>query len=311
MTTHGRRRFLTQTGGIASALLAPGWSIALETGAPSRTAQSTALHRAAHQLLDRPIVFDDPVALRMLGAARVKWLSRNLDRYGSAASNATRAFLVTRSRYAEDELDRLYQQGVRQYMVLGAGLDTFAHRNPYDNKLHVFEVDHPSTQAWKRKRLAEQGMVPPRSLTFVDVDFERQSLAARLQTAGWRRNAPTFVSWLGVTMYLTRETTMRTFAFIAGNCAPGSEIVFDFMLPDHLLGDRERQRRATRASRVAKIGEPWIGHFDPQTLVNDLSRLGFTSVTHFGAAEANARYFAGRSDGLRCRGSARIMTARM
>lgn len=295
--------------GAGSAL--PLQALAMQTGEPSRTAIGTAQHRAVHQLIDRPVIFDDPFALRILGAERVKQVALNLARYETASARAMRAFLVTRARYAEDELARVYNQGTQQYIVLGAGLDTFAYRNPYGQRLRVFEVDHPATQQWKRTRLQEQGIALPRSLTFTSVDFEKQSLALRLRQSGFRQNAPTFISWLGVTMYLSRDAVMQTLQFVAKSCARGSEIVFDFSIPDGLLGEAERIARARRAEQVAKIGEPWISYFDPATLVKELTAMGFSQAHHFGAAEANERYFSNRSDRFGFRGSARIMTARV
>ena len=304
-----RRRLLGSMAAVGLASFCPLGAIALEAGEPSRTAQGAALHRAAHQLLERPLVFDDPLALRILGAQRVRWLALNLARYQTLGSRAMRAFLVARSRYAEDELARVYQQGTRQYIVLGAGLDTFAYRNPHGKRLRVFEVDHPSTQAWKRAQLHDQGIELPRSLSFVPVDFEKESLANCLRRAGFRRNAPVFISWLGVTMYLTRDAVMQTLRFVAGWCARRSEIVFDFSLPDEALGEAERMFRTKRAKRVAKIGEPWISRFDPASLVKELTAMGFSQANSFGSKELNERYFANRADGFSVRGSGRIMTA--
>lgn len=306
-----RRRFLSSITAVGLGSFWPFEANALRVGEPSRTAQGTALQRAVHQLLEKPLVFDDPLALKILGAQRAKWLALNLDRFETPASRAMRAFLVTRSRYAEDELARVYQQGTRQYIVLGAGLDTFAYRNPHGRRLRVFEVDHPSTQAWKRAHLHDQRIGVPRSLTFVPVDFEKQSLANRLREAGFRRDAPVFISWLGVTMYLTRDAVMQTLRFVSESCARGSEIVFDFSLPEEALGVVERMSRAKRAARVAKIGEPWISHFDPASLVRELTAMGFSQANHFGANEANELYFANRDDRFSFRGSARIMTARV
>lgn len=304
-----RRRFLGSIAATGLGAFCPLEAFALQAREPSRTAQGAALHRAAHQLLDRPLVFDDPIALRILGAERVKRLALNLAQHETPSSRAMRAFLVTRSRYAEDELARVYQQGARQYIILGAGLDTFPYRNPHGRHLRVFEVDHPATQEWKRARLSEQRIALPRSLTFVPVDFEKQSLGNRLRQAGFRRNAPVFISWLGVTMYLTRDAVMQTLRFVAESCARGSEIVFDFSVPDEALGMMERLAREKRAQRVAGIGEPWISHFDPALLVKELTAMGYSRVNHFGADEANERYFANRADGFGFRGSARIMTA--
>ena len=145
----------------------------------------------------------------------------------------------------------------------------------------------------------------------MDLDFEKQSLADRLRQAGFRRNAPAFISWLGVTMYLTRDAVTQTLRFVAESCARGSEMVFDFSLPDTALGEAERIARAKRAANVAKIGEPWISYFDPASLIKELTAMGFSTAHHFGANEANERYFSNRSDRFTLRGSARIMTARV
>ncbi len=311
MSFTARRRFIGTLSALGLGAFWPASAFALQPREPSRTAQGTAMHRAVHQLLDRPVVFDDPVALRILGAERVRKLARDRALHETAGSRAMRAFLVTRSRYAEDELARMYRQGTRQYIVLGAGLDTYAYRNPHGGSLRVFEVDHPSTQAWKRTQLQEQGIALPHSLTFVPVDFEKQALAIRLRQAGFNRHAPAFISWLGVTMYLTRDAVMQTLAYVAQSCARGTEIVFDFSLPDAALSEKERLARNRRAARVAKIGEPWISNFDAAELAGDLLAMGYSQAGHFGAREANELYFANRSDGLGFRGSARIMTARV
>jgi methyltransferase (TIGR00027 family) len=236
-----RRRLIGAAASLGAFALAPR-SEALEEGQPSRTAQSTALQRAVHQLLEVPRIFDDPVALRIFGARGVARLAQALERYRTDASRAMRAFLVLRSRFAEDGLAAAFRRGTRQYVVLGAGLDTFAYRNPHRG-LRVFEVDHPTTQRWKRARLAEQAIELPRSLTFAPVDFERQSLGDGLRKARFDLQAPAFVSWLGVTIYLTRPAVMDTLGFVAKSCARGSEIVFDFGMP----ADRSAMRRGVRA----------------------------------------------------------------
>ena len=306
-----RRRFLDSIAAVGLGFLFPLEANALQPGEPSRTALSTAMQRAAHQLLERPVVFDDPLALRILGAQRVKWVAVNRARYETSGSRAMRAFLVTRSRYAEDELARVYEERTQQYIVLGAGLDTFAYRNPYGKHLRVFEVDHPATQAWKRNQLREQAIEVPQSLTFVPVDFEKQSVAARLRQKGFRPDKSVFISWLGVTMYLTHDAVMQTLRFVASSCARGSQIVFDFSVPDEALSELERMRRTKSAERVARIGEPWISHFDPAVLAKELTAMGFSEASSFGAIEANERYFANRTDSFRFRGSARLMTARV
>jgi methyltransferase (TIGR00027 family) len=280
----------------------------MEEGRPSATAQGAAAHRAAHQLLDVPKILDDPFALRIIGAKAESTLRANLWR--SQKSRFLRAFIVLRSRYAEDELARAVQRGVRQYVILGAGLDTFAYRNPYPgSRLRVFEVDHPATQSWKRARLSEAGMAIPDSLTFAPVDFELQTLADGLGRAGFRAEEPAFLSLLGVVVYLTKAAAMETFKLVA-SLPVGSEIVFDYGVLSSMLSQSQRSSRELRASRTAALGEPWITYFDPVSLVRDLQGIGFKQAEDFGPEEAKDRYFKDRMDGLRVGGSSRLMKAR-
>jgi methyltransferase (TIGR00027 family) len=305
-----RRCFLGSATALGTSIFIPSRAGALQEGEPSRTAQSAALHRAAHQLMDVPLVFADPLGLRIIGPERRRWLEVNLARRQLPQSRAMRAFIVARSRLAEDELAAA--QGMNQYVVLGAGLDTFGYRNRRAGSLKVFEVDHPATQGWKRKQLQEVGIDIPHSLHFVAVDFEKERLADRLQSSGFDPAAPAFISWLGVTMYLGREAVMQTLRFVAESCARGTRIVFDFSLPDGLLRESERIRRDERARKVASLGEPWIGTFDPAELASDLKAMGFSTAVALAARDLNDRYFLGRTDGLRVVGSSgRIMSARV
>jgi len=267
------------------------------------------MQRAAHQLLETPPVFDDPLALRIFGAQGVAWLARNLDAYRTPRSRAMRAFLVMRSRYAEDQLALAVARGVRQYVVLGAGLDTFAYRSPH-RRLRVFEVDHPSTQSWKRSRLAEQSIEVPRSLTFAPVDFETQTLAAGLKAAGFRADRPAFFSWLGVVIYLSKPAVAETLRTIAAG-RKGSQVVFDFAPPASSISETEQASRAAAAARVAKSGEPWINYYSPGAFVDELHATGFGSAYYIGSSEMNARYFGDRADGFRLYGSGRMMAAQV
>ena len=303
-----RRRFLNSSVLLSSLFFSrPGK--ALEPGQPSSTARGAALQRAVHQLLETPRVFEDPIALRIFGAPTVRWLGQNLDLYRRAGSRAMRAFLAMRSRYAEDQLALAVGRGVRQYVVLGAGLDTFAYRNPH-RRLRVFEVDHPSTQGWKRSRLAEQSIEVPRSLSFAPVDFETQTLAAGLKAAGFRADQPAYFSWLGVVIYLSKPTVAETLRAIAAG-VKGSQVVFDFAPPSESIGEYERASRAVSAARVAKAGEPWINYYHPGPFVDELRASGFASAHYVGSSEMNARYFDGRSDGFRLYGSGRMMAAQV
>jgi methyltransferase (TIGR00027 family) len=304
-----RREMLGSIAAAGAAALCPRSAQAMAAGEPSRTALGAALHRAAHQLLDQPLVFPDALALKVLGHDRRALLRSYLARQKKSGSHAMRAFIVMRSRYAEDQLASSVARGTRQYIVLGAGLDTFAYRNPFDERVRVFEVDHPATQDWKRKRLDEQGIGLPSSLTFVPVDFETDNLGACLDRAGFDRTAPVCISWLGVTIYLTREAVFETLRFVAQSCASGSAITFDFAVPDAELTDRERSLRNAGAARVAEAGEPWISYFNPEELTADLRGIGFAHATGLEPEAVNARYFSGRVDGFRVTGSGRMMTA--
>ena len=266
----------------------------------SRTAQRVAIRRAAHQLLDQPRVLDDPLALRIIGAEAAAALRTNPKEH-HAFARAFRAFMAARSRYAEDELARAVASGVRQYVVLGAGLDTFAYRNPHDG-LRVFEVDHPATQAWKRERLQAAGTAVPSSLTFVPIDFERQTLADGLERAGFDHRIAAFFSWLGVTPYLTREACMSTLSLIAKMPA-SSGVVFDFAIDPSLLSAGQREALDALSKRVAAAGEPFQLFFDPTKLQAELKEMGFHRTEFLQGRELNARYFNDRKDGLLVRGS--------
>jgi len=272
----------------------------MQEGSFSKTAQRVAIRRAAHQLLDQPRVLDDPLALRIIGSEAAEALRSNPKEH-HAFSRAFRAFMAARSRYAEDELARAVAHGVSQYVVLGAGLDTFAYRNPHPG-LCVFEVDHPDTQAWKRAQLGAADIPIPSSLTFVPIDFEQQTLAVALLHSAFNSTAAAFFSWLGVTPYLTSEACLTTFRLIASMPA-GSGVVFDFALDPALLNAGQRQALAALSKRVARYGEPFQLFFDPGKLQVELRAMGFHRTEFLQAKDLNARYFKGRRDGLLVRGS--------
>lgn len=276
---------------------------------PSRTALRVALRRAAHQLLDQPPVFDDPLALRIIGpdqAATIRADPGAYDRHPVA--RGLRAILAVRSRVAEDALAEAVANDVQQYVVLGAGLDTFSCRNPHPT-LRVFEVDHPSTQLWKRAALEQFALPSPVRTTFVPVDFERQSIPVQLAGAGFDPGAPTFFSWLGVTMYLQEETVMSTLGWVASVTHRGGGIVFDYSLAMSELTFLERTAYRMMARRVQRAGEPWISQFVPARLIADLQRLGYARVDDLTPDILNARYFSGRADGLKVGNISHIMHA--
>ncbi len=275
---------------------------------PSPTAWRVARRRAAHQLLDDPKILVDPVAVPLLGqdgSEDRRWLD------DSGFSQVLRASLAVRSRYAEDCLHAAVAAGVGQYVVLGAGLDTFALRNPYPTgALRVFEVDRPDTQAWKRRQLTLVGLTPPPSLIFVPVDLETRALGEALRAAGLAMDRPTFCSWLGVSMYLTAEAITATLTTIAA-LAPGSAIVFDYLIAPVRLQPGERQALDRLMQHVARAGEPFRTFFDPPALHAQLRAMGFGEIEDLGPEEKQARYFQGRTDGLRAGRLARVLQARI
>ncbi len=279
---------------------------------PSATAQRVAMRRAAHQLLDDPKVFDDPLALRIIGRegeAALRADPRQFD--PSPLAPYVRAFVAARSRCAEDELGLSLRRGIDQYVILGAGLDTFAYRSPYPRGvLRVYEVDHPATQTWKRARLEEVGITLPADLALAPVDFHAQGLEEGLRGTGYDQGKGAFFSWLGVTEYLAIEAVRATLRFIASAPA-GSGVVFDYMISPSLLSPAQRARFEALARRVASAGEAWQAFFDPRLLVQDLRAMGFGHVEDMGQEEINGRYFRNRNDGLGVGSLSRLMIARV
>lgn len=262
------------------------------------------MRRAAHQIHDEPpLVFEDPFAVRVLPPHIQLEIQRTPAASRKPYSAAMRAFVVCRARFAEDVLaDGVRENGVRQALILGAGLDTFALRNPYPN-LRVFEVDHPATQSWKRELLAAAGLGAPETLSFVPVDFERQWLRQQLLHAGFDFAIPTAIAWLGVVPYLTREAFAAT-ARVLGRVPAGSSLVFDYSLPREALPRVEQLMLDSLAARVAQAGEPFQLFFTPESLVEELAPHELGVVEDLDSAALNARYLAGRKDGLHLRGRA-------
>jgi len=276
---------------------------------PSRTALRVALRRAAHQLLDSPKVLDDPLAVRIVGN-EAEEIHTNKSRHQTRAARHFRAFMVVRSRYAEDHLGESLARGVSQYLILGAGLDTSAYRSIAARNIQVFEVDHPNTQEWKMERLRTAEIPVPDFVRFVSVDFERQDLPSELHNAGFRCDQPAFVSWLGVVPYLTKEAAAHTFGFL-GKLPAGSGVVFDYSVPRSSLGFMERLALDALSRRVARAGEPFRLFFTPEELNTFLTRHGFRWIEQLATDQINSRYFADRRDGLRVMGSAgRLVSAK-
>lgn len=263
-----------------------------------------ALRRAAHQRVDAaPLVFADPFAIAILGPEGREELRRTPDAARRPHSAAMRSWVVARARYAEDSLaEAARRHAALQYLLLGAGLDTFALRNPYAH-VRVFEVDHPATQAWKRERLQTAGLHPRPGSTLLPVNFETQSLAVELRAGGFQWTVPTLVAWLGVVPYLSAAAFEQTCRSL-GTLAPGSGLIFDYGQPREVLTPVEQLMHDSLAARVAQAGEPFQLFFTPADLAATLCRYGFNVAEDLGSADLNSRYFARRTDGLQLRGSA-------
>ena len=266
----------------------------MRVGEPSHTARGAAAYRAIHQTLEGGAIFSDPFAAKILDG---ETLARLDETAADPSLRPMRLFIAARSRFSEDTLAACVARGVRQIVVLGAGLDTFSLRNPHAGQgVRVFEVDYPATQGWKRERLKQAGLAVPSSLTFAPVDFERQNLADGLMAVGFQADRPAFFQWLGVVPYLTGDAISTTLDFIAG--VPESEVVFDYAEPfENYPADRRGNVMAT-AAMAASRGEPWLSLFDPVELSEMLRNKGFGIVEDLGLAGITGRFYGALKQGI-------------
>ncbi|MFG2850392.1 class I SAM-dependent methyltransferase [Streptomyces mirabilis] len=265
---------------------------------PDSTAVRVALWRAMHMRVDSPPhVIEDEIGLR-LAAPDEGWQRRpDMDPRGTSGF---RAAIVARARFVEDLVAEQAGHGVAQYVVLGAGLDTFAQRRPeIAARLRVFEIDQPGTQAWKRRRLIELGYGIPDWLRLVPVDFEAGAdWWEQLSDAGFDPGRPTVVACTGVTMYLTKDATAATLRRLA-LLAPGSTLAMTFMLPAALVDDADRPALEATEPQARAAGTPFISFYAPQEMLALARDAGFKDVHHVSGTVLAARYFADRTDGLR------------
>lgn len=270
----------------------------------SRMALAAAIARATHSRYDRPLVFDDAYAFDML-YGHWRWIvaSRFLDwlvlRKLLGVMRPVYGEVVARSRFSEDALHAAIARGIRQYVIIGAGLDTFALRQPgLADTLAVFELDHPASQQLKRRLLARHGGVR-RNVEFVEADFESESVGDALERSRFDASQPCFLSWLGTTFYLTEAATFATLRSIAQSTAPGSELVFDFCVPEEALAAHDRKELRALKRLAARRGEPFMASFSPAQLAERIEDLGMELVESASPEDLELRYFANRSDGFR------------
>ena len=252
-----------------------------------------AIRRAAHQLTDQPPILDDPIAVPLLGPG----FARDMERAMHKVARDFRLFMAARSRYAEDRLAEAVSHGVSQYVVLGAGLDTFAYRNPFPT-LRVFEVDFPATQEWKRAMLQEASIPLPASLIFVPLDFEHKTLSAGLAEAGFDSGEAAFFGWLGVVPYLTLDAFRATLDAMV-KLPAGTAVTFDYVFSPETLSPQRRMVFDLLAGRVAAAGEPFRLFFAPEELEAELRRAGFRRFEQLDSDQLNEHYFKERADGLK------------
>ncbi|MEW1753548.1 class I SAM-dependent methyltransferase [Streptomyces angustmyceticus] len=268
------------------------------TGAPDNTAVRCALWRAMHVRVDAaPHVLEDEVGLRLV-APDADWPRRpDMD---PEATSAFRAAMVARARFVEDLVVQQAGRGVAQYVVLGAGLDTFAQRRPeIAARLRLFEIDQPRTQAFKRRRLVELGYGIPEWLHLVPVDFEAgESWWEHLTAAGFDPHRPAVIVSTGVSMYLSEEATAATLRRVAA-LAPGSTLAMTFLLPADLVdaSDRPGLRASTDGAQAS--GTPFVSFYAPQDMLALAREAGLQDARHVAGGVLAARYFADRTDGLR------------
>jgi methyltransferase (TIGR00027 family) len=259
----------------------------MQHGQASVTALGAAGHRAAHQVLERGFVFADPLALRILGSDADGAIALAKER---PERRGLRLFIAMRSRFAEDSAARAIEKGVRQILVLGAGLDTFAYRLERIQEMRVFELDHPATQAEKRRRLTEAQIAEPAHVSYVAHDFESGSMTASLKAAGLDPDRGAFVLWLGVTPYLTEEAAFATLGELA-RWPGGTEVVFDYTNPPEAVDEpNARNFHREMAERVAASGEPFRCYFDSDALHARARELGFSDIEDLDRAALVARY---------------------
>jgi methyltransferase (TIGR00027 family) len=266
---------------------------------PSRTLLRPAIMRAAHQLLDRPLIFHDPLAVGLVPECSREAILDAADQLRAPGASLLRSVFVLRSRLVEDRLREALARGARQYLVLGAGLETYPWRQPPDpSGVTIFSLDHPASAAQVRGWLNARGLEAPGNLIHVDCDLETDGLAETLAAAGFRPDLPTFTSMLGLTQYLRRDTVATMLGFLGSLPAP-SETVLSFAPPAEALGGDDATEATAAIARSEALGEPWLYRPSPRELGAELERASFRTWRHVTVAEAQKLYFADRKDALR------------
>ena len=270
----------------------------------SITAELAAYERARHLLYDDPILLKDSFAIEFLSPRRRRFLKNPVIGLLMRSTlyrhfRPVRAPSAARSHYCEDRLEKTIAQGMTQYVIIGAGYDSFAlRRRDLSDSFRIFELDHPATQKAKKERLSELNVELPKNLEFIPVDFEKETIAEVLKRSSYIREVPTFFSCLGTIHFLTRDAIFKTLRSLPSFVAPGSEIIFDYRIPDVLINPKELKRVNKIRRLTAHYGEPIITLFDPHILVTEMEDLGLELIENLSPNEQKVRYFANRKDNL-------------
>jgi methyltransferase (TIGR00027 family) len=275
---------------------------------PSATAVVTAVARAMYRDEPGPVILDDDLASGLAGEQGSALASRLRAELPRSEVLAFCRWMCIRSRFTEDLVEGAISSGVRQYVILGAGLDSFAYRrSDLTTRIRVFEVDHPASQSWKQDRLHHLGIEIPENLVFAPVDFERQTLREGLVSAGFDFAHTAVFSWIGVTMYLTPDAIQATLGTVS-QCTPGTQVVLTYNQPRRVLDLFSRQVTSTFEAIASELGEPFVSLFVPDEIEGLLRNHGFEDIVHFGPQEALAAWFGGAAD-VAIAGAQRLIAA--
>jgi len=269
------------------------------------TARATAVIRAMHLMYDHPVVFNDPYALQFTSPAFRRicqsrffpWLLRR--NFISKILRPISAQLLSRAKYTEEKLEQAVSKGINQYVIIGAGFDSFCLRRPdFSASLKIYEIDHPAIQQIKRKHLMDILDSSPEDVEFLAIDLEKRKIADALSGSSFLKNEKAFFSWLGTIPYLSEDAVFTVLRDLASFAAQGSEIVFDYLIPLHLMAQEERQALGKVMRIIERWGEPVKSFFKPDVFPEEVSRLGYHIIENQSPAEQNEKYFFDRSDDL-------------
>ena len=277
----------------------------MKTKPRNSTAEATAAMRAAHSLFHQPVVFNDPYALQ-LTSPTLRWIFQNrffqwllTQKFISGSLRPITAQVVSRSQYTEEKFEQAVSKGISQYVIIGAGFDSFCLRRPdFSVNLQIYEIDHPATQQIKQKRLGKILNSSLEGVEFLAVDLEKQTVPEALSDSSFLKDKRAFFSWLGTIPYLSEDAVFTVLCDLASFAAKGSEIVFDYSIPVEMWPFEERQALGRIMRLIGRRGEPIKSFFKPDAFSDEISRLGYKILENISPAEINRKYFLDRADGL-------------